>query len=263
MLPLTFIKITSIAIILRILLLILLSFTSYYSIAEKAKISIIIDDIGYRKTDCDVLKLPQNITLSVLPHTPYGKSLALEGFNKHHEIMLHIPMEAENGKFLGPGGLTHEMTEQGIRKNLQAAFEEVPFAIGINNHMGSLLTTRPQSMLWVMQFLKEKDVVFVDSITSAKSQASSIAKQLGVPSLERDIFLDNNLRHEYIAKQFALLIERAKERKMAIAIAHPHPETIHALLKLLPLLDQQSIELVPVSQLFERQQYLKETRHTE
>ncbi|WP_426359530.1 divergent polysaccharide deacetylase family protein [Pseudocolwellia sp. HL-MZ19] len=263
MLLLTFIKTTSIAITLRIFLLILLSFTSYYSIAEKAKISIIIDDIGYRKTDCDVLKLPTNITLSVLPHTPYGKSLALQGFEKHHEIMLHIPMEAENGKFLGPGGLTSNMDEISIREKLNDAFTEVPFAIGINNHMGSLLTTRPQSMLWVMQFLKEKDVVFVDSITSSKSQASAIAKQLGIPALERDIFLDNKLEHKYIAKQFALLIERAKEHKMAIAIAHPHPETIHALLKLLPLLDQQSVELVPVSQLFERQQYLKETRHTE
>ncbi len=227
------------------------------------KIAIIIDDIGYRKTDSNILELPANVTFSVLPHTPYGKSLALEGFNKHHEIMLHIPMEAENGKFLGPGGLTHDMNEKVIRKKLKEAFKEIPFAMGINNHMGSLLTTLPQSMLWVMQFIKEKELVFVDSITSSKSQAGAMAKQLGVPTLDRNIFLDNHLEHEYISHQFTLLIERAKEHKMAIAIAHPHPETVRSLLKLIPLLAQKNIELVPISQLFEDQQVLAEISYSE
>lgn len=259
----TFSKLTSITITLRLLLLLLLSINSYYSVAAKAKIAIIIDDIGYRKTDNKVLNLPPNITLSILPHTPYGKSLALEGFKEHHEIMLHIPMEAENGKFLGPGGLTSNMDESSIRKELNEAFEEVPFAIGVNNHMGSLLTTRTKSMYWVMQFIKEKNVVFVDSITSPNSKAMSVAKELGVPSLKRNVFLDNNLEHTYITKQFNLLIERAKKHKTAVAIAHPHPETIRSLQKLFPLLAQNNIELVPISQLFEPIQILDKTLQTE
>jgi len=248
---------------LRIYLLLLLSFISLNSLAESIKIAIIIDDIGYRKSDNKVLELPSSVTLSFLPHTPYGKSLALEGFNKKHEVMLHIPMEAENGKFLGPGGLTQNMDEQVIREKLKNAFDEIPFAVGVNNHMGSLLTTLPQSMHWVMKFIKEKNIVFVDSFTSSKSQASSVAKQLGVPTLERNIFLDNKHEHSYISKQFDLLIKKAKKNKTALAIAHPHPETVQSLLKLIPLLAQQNIELVPVSHLFKQQQLISDYRFSE
>lgn len=249
---------------MRIFLLLLLSITSSQSFAvkstpETAKIAIIIDDVGYRITDSNILKLPKNVTFSVLPHTPYGQMLATKGYEKHHEIMLHIPMEAQNGKALGPGGLTSNMGKLLIHKKLKKAFNEIPFAVGVNNHMGSLLTTLPQSMLWVMQFVKEKEMLFVDSITSPKSQASAVAKQLGIPTLERNVFLDNKLDHHYISQQFSVLINKAKEHKTAIAIAHPHPETIRSLRLLLPELVKHNVELVPISQLFEQQQHIQQS----
>lgn len=239
-----------------ILIFLILSFTSYSIYAENIKVAIIIDDIGYRKTDTNVLQLPSNITLSVLPHTPYGKSLAVKGYRNHHEIMLHIPMEAENGKFLGPGGLTSDMDEVTIRKSLKQAFDEIPFAIGVNNHMGSLLTSLHQPMSWVMKFIKEQNVMFIDSVTSSKSKVGAIAKSLGVPTLQRNIFLDNNLEHAYIAQQFSKFIKQAKKHDIAIAIAHPHPETIASIKRLLPLLAEQNIELVPISQLLQHQTHL-------
>jgi len=243
---------------LRIFLLLLLSVTSYHcfakeSVSQKARVAIIIDDIGYRITDNQVLNLPKNVTFSVLPHTPYGQLLAIKGYEEHHDIMLHIPMEAQNGKALGPGGLTSDMGKAVIHKKLKKAFNEIPFAIGVNNHMGSLLTTLPQSMLWVMQFVKEKEMLFIDSITSSKSQASNIAKQLGIPTMQRNVFLDNNLEHRYISQQFSVLINTAKQHKIAIAIAHPHPATIRSLKLLLPELVKHNVELVSISQLLEQQ----------
>lgn len=239
---------------MRIFLLLILILISYPSLAEKDRIAIIIDDIGYRKTDINVLNLPSNITFSILPHTPYGKLLAEQGFIDKHEIMLHIPMQAENGKLLGPGGLTSDMSESMIRTSLKEAFEEIPFAIGINNHMGSLLTALRQPMSWVMKFIKEQNVIFIDSATSSNSKAGAIAKQLGIPTMQRDIFLDNDLEYTYIAKQFSLLIKQAKKHGIAIAIAHPHPESIDSINKLLPQLASQNIELVAISQLFNQQQ---------
>lgn len=238
---------------MRIIFFLFFSFISYNTHAENAKVAIIIDDIGYRKTDANVLQLPSNITLSILPHTPYGKSLALQGHTDNHEIMLHIPMEAENGKFLGPGGLTRDMDESMIRNNLKEAFEEIPFAMGINNHMGSLLTSLHQPMSWIMKFIKEQNVIFIDSVTSSKSRVGNIAQKLGVPTLQRDVFLDNNLEHVYIAEQFSRLIKRAQKNGIAIAIAHPHPETIASIKQLLPLLTKKNIELVTISQLLKHQ----------
>jgi polysaccharide deacetylase 2 family uncharacterized protein YibQ len=218
-------------------------------IATPAQVAIIIDDIGYRKSDVQSLYLPGNISYAVLPHTPYGKMLALQAKAKNNDVILHIPMEASNGKKLGPGALTSEMNEDKIRYTLKNAFAEVPFALGINNHMGSKLTQLYDPMAWTMQFLKERNLIFVDSMTTHKSQAESVAKRFGVPSLHRHIFLDNELTHEYISKQFMQLIKDAQTYNSVVAIAHPHPQTVDSLVKLLPLLAQYNIELVPISSL--------------
>lgn len=221
--------------------------------ANNAQVAIIIDDIGYRKSDAAVLTLPGAITFAILPHTPFGKSLAQQGFDKSNEIILHIPMEAENGKKLGPGALTTSMNEQSIRHELALAFAEIPFAVGMNNHMGSKLTKLYSPMMWTMRFLKERDLLFVDSVTTNKTQAERIAQQVGVPTTHRQIFLDNELSKAYIDQQFLQLIDHAQKYKSAVAIAHPHPETIDALNRLIPLLAELDIDLVPISMLISPQ----------
>jgi len=228
------------------LLLILLSL----NICTKAsQIAIVIDDIGYRQTDTAVLDLPGNITYSVLPHTPLGKVLALKAREQNKEVILHIPMEADNGQVLGPGALTSDMSEQGIRTSLSKSFAEIPFAVGINNHMGSRLTKLYHPMAWTMRFLKENNYLFLDSLTTKKSKAERVARYFGVPSLHRHVFLDNKLQHDYITRQFEELMRIAKRYQSAVAIAHPHPQTIVSLKKLIPMLKEHGIELVPLSQL--------------
>ena len=219
------------------------------ALADHARVAIIIDDIGYRASDKQALTLPGNVTFSVLPHTPFGKKLAQQAYKANHDGMLHIPMEAENGKKLGPGALTTDMTEQAIRQSLEKSVEEIPFAIGINNHMGSKLTKLYSPMAWTMRFLKEKNLLFVDSLTTTRSKASNVAHHFGVPTLERHIFLDNQLNDAYITKQFEQLISHAKKYKRTIAIAHPHPETVAALSRLIPTLADNGIELVSISTL--------------
>lgn len=225
------------------------SFTNI-SQAQVNRIAIVIDDIGYRNTDQNALSLPGEITYSILPHTPFGKKIAIEANAKQKDVMLHIPMEAENGKKLGPGALTSTMNQQEILASLQGSLAEIPFAIGINNHMGSLLTQLHYPMTWTMNFLKDNNLVFLDSKTSPNSKASDIAKIVGVPVKNRHIFLDNQLSEHYITKQFLELIKHAKSQKVAIAIAHPHPETIHILKRLIPTLIKNNIELVPLSALY-------------
>jgi len=218
--------------------------------AAPAKVAIVIDDIGYRQTDQQVLSLPGAITFSVLPSTPYGKTLALAANKNDREVLLHIPMEAENGKALGPGALTSKMTEAQIYASLTASLAEIPFAIGINNHMGSHLTQLHKPMTWTMGFLKQHQLLFLDSKTSPLSKAGRIAKSLGVPVNRRHIFLDNQLTPAYITEQFQRLVQHAKLQQFAIAIAHPHPETIMALKQLIPTLAKHNVQLVSLSSLY-------------
>ncbi len=247
-----------ITVVLKFFLLIALSFISLLFTASakenSARIAIVIDDIGYRYTDKNVLSLPGSITYSVLPHTPYGKILATKANAQQKEVLLHIPMEAENGKKLGPGALTSSMNKIEIHASLSESLAEVPFAIGINNHMGSRLTQLADPMYWTMGFLKEHDLLFLDSKTSPFSKASVIAQKLGVPVQGRHIFLDNELSDNYINQQFQLLIKEAQNQSFAIAIAHPHPETIQALLYLIPTLAQNNIELVSLSALYSEEE---------
>lgn len=218
--------------------------------AAPARVAIVIDDIGYRYTDQQALSLPGEVTYSILPHTPYGKTIALKANAKQKDVLLHIPMEAENGKKLGPGALTSSMDETQINASLNASFEEIPFAIGINNHMGSHLTQLAEPMTWTMSFLKKHQLLFLDSKTSPNSKAGDIAKRLGVPVKRRHIFLDNQLSEKYISQQFQQLIRQAKRKDFAIAIAHPHPETMQALQQLIPTLAENNIQLVPLSTLY-------------
>lgn len=218
--------------------------------AKPARIAIVIDDIGYRYTDVHALSLPGEITYSILPQTPYGKKIAIQANAKDKDVLLHIPMEAENGKKLGPGALTSAMNEAQVLASLNNSLAEVPFAIGINNHMGSHLTQLHKPMTWTMNFLKQHHLLFLDSKTSPYSKAGSIAKLVGVPVKNRHVFLDNKLTERYITQQFQSLVRHAQSQQVAIAIAHPHPETIQALKRLIPTLEKNNIELVSLSALY-------------
>lgn len=218
-----------------------------------SKISIIIDDIGYRRSDIDAINVPGQLSFAILPHTPHGKSLAKKAYADEKDIIIHMPMESSNGMDLGPGALTSEMSEAELRKKLTAAFDEIPFAIGLNNHMGSGLTQLYQPMAWTMRFLKERDLIFIDSVTTNQSKARKVAGYFGVPSRGRHVFLDNEQNEAYITKQFNQLIKDAKHFGTVVAIAHPHPETVIALTKLIPTLKHHNVELVPISQLVPQQ----------
>ncbi|SET86270.1 divergent polysaccharide deacetylase family protein [Thalassotalea agarivorans] len=218
-------------------------------LADSHQVAIVIDDIGYRQSDVHAMDLPGKVTFAILPHTPLGKRLAQRAHAEHKDVILHIPMESALGKKLGPGALTSDMSEAEIHASLEHSFEEIPFAKGINNHMGSYLTTLHEPMMSTMKYLRERNAFFLDSVTTNESKALSAAKAHGVPTLSRHIFLDNNLTEEYIAGQFQLVIEAAQKRKHVIAIGHPHPKTVEVLTKLIPTLEQHDIHLVPLSKL--------------
>ena len=233
---------------LIILCLSLFSLTLQAS-TETPRIAIIIDDIGYQKADLKLIDLPFALTFAVLPHTPYGQRAARYAFQQQKDVMLHMPMQASNGKAPGPGALTADMSKQQVQRTLQAALADIPYAIGINNHMGSFYTEQSDAMAWTMEYLSKRHLFFVDSLTTSRSQASKYAKQYSVTNLSRQVFLDNEQNEAAIARQFDTLLRIARKRQTAIAIAHPYPETYKFLRKQLPKLQQQGVTLVGIAQL--------------
>lgn len=222
-----------------------------YSFAGTAqgKLALIIDDVGYNKQDIDAIMLKGQLTYAVLPHTPFAKAYALMARNAHKDVMLHIPMESLSGKDLGPGAIMSDMNKHQVDRILTNALLEIPFAKGINNHMGSLLTQKSSSMAWTMEFLQRHNLFFVDSKTSRFSLGEEFADKAGVTSFHRNVFIDNDLSEAAMQKQFNLLVRIAQKYRRAIGIAHPYPETVKFLAKQLPLLKKHGVALVPMSEL--------------
>lgn len=219
-------------------------------LAAAPRIAIIIDDLGYsQQHDREILSLPFAITCSVIPQSPHGPAMAKAATAAGKEVMLHIPMATVSHRRLDPGGLHADVTRAELNAVIRDAIHAIPQAVGLNNHMGSLLTSMPRPMHWLMQQLAAKQLFFVDSLTTSHSVAARIAQQEGVPNLSRDVFLDNTPTLAAINRQFNRLLRIARQQGYAIAIGHPYATTANYLRQVLPLLEQAGISLVPVSEL--------------
>ncbi len=224
--------------------------------AGRAYIALVMDDLGYRlKEGRDTVALPPAVTLSFLPHTPHAPALAAAAVAEGHEIMLHMPMEARNGKALGPGGLTTAMGRRELEAIFHQAILSLPGVVGVSNHMGSLLTSRAAAMGWLMEAMGAyPGLYFVDSRTAGGSVAAATAREHGIPQYTRDVFLDDDPSPAAIDHQLTRLEHRARTQGLALGIGHPYPTTLEALNAWLPALEERDIELVPVSRLIELRQ---------
>ncbi len=213
---------------------------------ELPVISIIIDDMGHRlQAGNAALELPGAVTYAFLPHAPHAREMAEQAHATGKEVMLHLPMDAHSGQKLGPGGLTLHMTQQKFQDTLAGSLASIPHVVGLNNHMGSLLTRHPGAMDWLMQDIQQRgDLFFVDSRTTSLTVAEKLAREHQIPTASRDIFLDNVRDPEYIREQFQQLIRQARASGKAIGIGHPYPETIATLAEELEKLEELGIKLV-------------------
>ncbi len=218
-------------------------------------ISIIIDDMGKRlQSGSRVLLLPGPVACAFLPGARHTDQLARRANSVGKEVLLHLPMESVDGRRLDAGAVTLDMTERQFLSTVEADLRSVPHAIGINNHMGSLLTRHPGHMLWLMRVMQQQaPLVFVDSRTTVATVARRIALEKGVPNTERNVFLDNELGAEAIAFQFERLLRLAEKQGTALAIGHPHPQTLALLEQQIPRLRERGIQLLPVRDLIDIQ----------
>jgi polysaccharide deacetylase 2 family uncharacterized protein YibQ len=214
------------------------------------QLAIIIDDIGYNTaTARDLIAMKGDFTLAVLPFTPFGQTLAEQAHEQGKEIILHAPMSNLRALPLEENFLHGEMSREDFLEALQKMIAQVPHIQGINNHMGSLLTSESQPMHWLMAELTKRKLYFVDSRTNAESVALQTAQLHQVPSVKRDVFLDNVRTPDAIKAQLRKAILLAKSRGSAVAIGHPYPETVAALAHINVLLEEHEVELVRVSKL--------------
>lgn len=216
--------------------------------APAPRIAILIDDLGHdRAAGLRVLALPDAVGVAVLPFTSHAAALAVAARARGKEVLLHLPLESLDAEPLGPGGIEAGAAPAAMQDALARALAAVPGAIGVNNHMGSLLTQAPESMRVLLRALHSHGLFFVDSYTTERSVALSVARELGVPATRRDVFLDAEPGEAAIAAQWQRLLALARERGVALAIGHPNPVTLGWLERELPRLEERGFALVRVT----------------
>ncbi|MBM3110932.1 divergent polysaccharide deacetylase family protein [Pseudomonas sp. P66] len=229
-------------------LLSLLSSATFAAPAQqgKAYLSLIIDDLGQNSArDSRTLALPGPVTLAIMPDTPHATDFARQAHKAGKTVILHMPMDPATGPYAWhPGTPLPELAQR-----LDAALAKVPYAAGINNHMGSRMTSQAEPMAWLMGELQRRHLFFIDSRTSAATVAAAKAQELDLAHVSRDVFLDDVRTPEAITAQLQQGIDLARKQGSAVLIGHPYPQTLEVLERELPRLKSQGIEWITIGQM--------------
>jgi polysaccharide deacetylase 2 family uncharacterized protein YibQ len=218
----------------------------------RGRLAILLDDAGQTMDSiATAAGLPPEVGVAVLPFLPHSAEIAETMHGSGHEVWLHLPMEPEGypASNPGPGAVFVGMADAEIRAAVHAAINNVPHAVGVNNHMGSRASADLRVMTWVMQELKARGLAFIDSRTSRDTVAEEAARALGVPAGRRHVFLDNTRSTAAIRAQLAEAVEKCRIDGATIAIGHLDPVTVETLADELPGLAQRGAVLVRPSAL--------------
>ena len=218
------------------------------NIGGRKMIAIVIDDMGVdRKRSARAAALPPPLTLSWLPYAHDVEQQAAAARAAGHEILLHAPMQPQGHEDPGPNALLTDLSSDEIRRRLDADLALLPQAVGLNNHMGSLFTRDARAMAPVIDDLKRRGLLFLDSRTTGGSVGVALARNAAVPYAVRDVFLDNQMTVAAVRAQLAEVEAIARRRGYAVAIGHPHDATLDALDPWLHSLAARGFVQVPIS----------------
>jgi len=214
---------------------------------SKPKLAIILDDVQTASQVRAVKSLHLNVTMSFLPpRAARPNSAKLAAHEKFY--MVHLPMEAMHFNAEEPHTLRIHDSQQKISakiKEIKRLFPKVAF---INNHTGSKFTSNEVAMNRLIFALNTNHIRFIDSRTTAKTMAPKVLKNFGLKYVSRDVFLDHHMDKPYILKQIKKAVALAKTRGHAIAIGHPHKNTLQALYESKDLF--KDVDLVQINKIY-------------
>jgi hypothetical protein len=211
-------------------------------------VAVVIDDVGIdRPRSKRAWDLPGPLTLSFLPYAKDLRDQARAARARGHELLLHLPMEPTGRADPGPNALLVSLSDAELRQRTTAALDSFDSYVGVNNHMGSRFTTFRPGMETVLRQFKGRGLMFLDSRTTAQSVGDQLAQEMGVPSIVRHVFLDDDESLESVRRKLAETEAVARRQGFVVAIGHPHEATLQALGEWLPGLQAKGLALAPAT----------------
>ncbi len=225
---------------------------------KKGYLAVIIDDFGYdgAGTD-DMLTIDVPFTAAIMPFSECTAENCKKVTEAGKEAIIHLPMESKTGKksWVGDKGIFMDMSAEQIKEVVNDAFDAVDIAVGVNNHMGSAIMESEEKLSSVMEVVAERNMIFVDSLTTGNSKGKAVAEKNNVAYLERTVFIDSPDNIDVVVNQLKKAADVAKEKGYAIAIGHVGPAggktTAEAIKRAEADIESMGVKFVTVSQLNE------------
>ena len=215
---------------------------------KRPLVAIVIDDVGLdRPRSMRAWELPGPLTMSFLPYARDLREQTRAARARGHELMLHLPMEPTGRNDPGPGALLLSHRDPELERRLAAALDSFDGYVGANNHMGSRFTAHRPGMEVALRHFKARGLLFLDSRTSAQTVGDQIAQEIGLPSVTRHVFLDDDDSLPAVRARLAETERLAKTQGFVVAIGHPHESTLQALSEWLPRAAERGLALAPIS----------------
>lgn len=226
---------------------------AYKDKTENKTLAIVVDDFGEIGASLleGFLSLPKEVTFAIFPGVKNSIYTMEQAHAQGRESIIHVPMEPIGYPQVNPGkdAIFVHMKEQEIRSILKKHLDQMHLCIGINNHMGSFATTDKTVMQTVMQVLKERNKLFLDSRTSNVSVAFSEAQKAHLDAFRNQIFLDSpNISDATMDTKIKQLQSMSEKTPHLIAITHCHNhDKLLYLQKFIQKITKAGFTLVPLS----------------
>ena len=220
---------------------------------ENPKLAIVVEDFG---SVCDELvlkytQLDKNICFAIIPGLRYSDDVMNMVEDSGHEIIIHAPMEPTDFPKRDPGknAIFVDMSKGEIQRQIKKYLRQLPFAVGLSNHMGNLATADTDVMKSVLEVLKEENLYFIDNRASTASVGYQLAQQMLIPSYQRDLYIDlPDASNETLTHCLDELTKLRDRKQQIILVAHfKGIEEYECLKTLIRRVRGQRFDLVPVS----------------
>ncbi len=224
---------------------------------KRPRIAVVVTGLGLSgaATEAAIQELPGSVTLAF---SPYAKNLdqwMTLARTAGHEVLLDLPMEPIDYPQQDPGPYTL-LTSIDPKQNLfkmQWLLSRGTGYVGVTNHMGSRFTASGKDLGPVINTMKSRGLLFLDSRASDQSVAAKMAREANMPWALNNRFIDAEASRPAIDARLGEVEEIAKKTGFAVAMGSAYPVTMERVAKWIPEAEKRGFAIAPVSAIANKQ----------
>ncbi len=224
-----------------------------YKATGRPRIALVVGGLGMSQatTLAAIQQLPGGVTLAF---APYGRTLqdyVNQARAAGHEVLLQVPMEPMDYPTNDPGPHTL-LTSLTINRNLKRLdwlLGRFTGYVGVINFMGGRFTSAQSHLAPILEAMRGRGLMFLDSRAASSSVAVDIAGKIGLYVAAADRVVDVTPSRAAIDARLLELERLASASGGAVGIGFPYPVTIERLAQWTRAMGDRGYDLVPISAL--------------